>query len=96
MDPVNRRVTYKLYPTAAWERALWQCHRLQYNAALQERNDAYRLASKSIGFAAQCKSLTEIRAEHPEEPHRGAGPKLHPQPPRGLPSLIGFVRRSPL
>ena len=69
MDPVNRRVTYKLYPTAAQERAMWQCHRLHcdlYNAALQERIDAYRLAGKSIGFAAQCKSLTEIRADHPE------------------------------
>lgn len=69
MDPVNRRVTYKLYPTAAQERAMWECHKLHcdlYNAALQERIDAYRLAGKSIGFAAQCKSLTEIRADHPE------------------------------
>jgi putative transposase len=69
MALVNRRVTYKLYPSAAQERQLWQCHKLHcdlYNAALQERIDAYRLAGKSIGFAAQCKSLTEIRADHPE------------------------------
>lgn len=69
MDSVNRRVTYKLYPTATQERQLWQCHKLHcdlYNAALQERIDAYRLAGKTIGFAAQCKSLTEIRADHPE------------------------------
>ena len=30
------------------------------------RIDGYRLAGKTIGFAAQSKSLTEIRAEHPE------------------------------
>jgi transposase len=69
MAPVNRRVTYKLYPTAAQERQLWQCHKLHCdlcNAARQERIDAYRLARKSIGFAARCKSLIEIRADHPE------------------------------
>ena len=72
MDPVNGRVTDKLDPTVAQERALWECHKLHcdlYNAALEERISAYRLASKTIGFAAQCKrckSLTEIRADHPE------------------------------
>ena len=53
MDPVNRRVTYKLYPTAAQQRELWQCHKLHcdlYNAARQERIDAYRLARKTISF----------------------------------------------
>jgi putative transposase len=69
MGVVNRRVTYKFYPTVKQERLLWQCHRLHcdlYNAALQERIDAYRRAGKTIGFAAQCKSLTEIRADNPE------------------------------
>ena len=69
MPLVNRRVTYKLYPSESQEAAMWKVHKLHcdlYNAALQERNDAYRLAGKSIGFTAQCKSLTAIRAEHPE------------------------------
>ena len=69
MDPVNRRVTEKLDPTAAQERALWECHKLHcdlHNAALEERISAYRLAGKTIRFAAQCKSPTEIRADHPE------------------------------
>ena len=69
MAAVNRRVTYKLYPTAEQERLLWQCHKRHcdlYNAALEERISAYQKAGKSIGFAAQCRSLTEIRAEHPE------------------------------
>jgi len=51
---VNRRTTYKLYPTAAQELARWQSHNLHgdlCNAARQERIDAYRLAGKFIGFA---------------------------------------------
>ena len=35
--------------------------RVLYNAALEERIDAYRKAGKSIGYVAQAKSLTEIR-----------------------------------
>lgn len=68
-DPVNRRVTYKLYPSRAQADALDRMcglHRQLYNAALEERIDAYRKAGKSISFSDQCKSLTEIRAAHPE------------------------------
>ncbi len=35
--------------------------RVLYNAALEERIDAYRKSGKSIGYVAQAKSLTEIR-----------------------------------
>lgn len=69
VDPVNRRVTYKLYPSLAQRVALERVcalHQQLYNAALEERIDAYRKAGKSISFADQCKSLTEIRAAHPE------------------------------
>lgn len=68
MVSVNRRITYKLYPSAQQERLLWQCHKLHcdlYNAALEERISAYQKAGKSIGYAAQCRSLTEIRAAAP-------------------------------
>ncbi len=34
-----------------------------YNAALEERIDAWRKAGKSISFTDQCKSLTEIRED---------------------------------
>ncbi len=61
MAPVYRRVTYRLYPspeqTAEMER-LCDLHRGLYNAALQERVDAWRLARKSVGYAEQCRSLT--------------------------------------
>lgn len=69
MLPVNRRITYKLYPTPAQERQLWQTHKRHcdlYNAALQERIDAYRKVGKSISYVDQCRSLTEIRADHAE------------------------------
>jgi putative transposase len=67
--PVHRRVTYRLYPSPAqaaeMERAC-DLHRGLYNAALQERRDAWRLARKSVGYAEQCRSLTQVRRENPE------------------------------
>ena len=69
MAPVHRRVTYKLYPSpaqAAEMERLCDLHRGLYNAALQERADAWRLARNSVGFAAQCRSLTRVRRENPD------------------------------
>ena len=69
MAPVHRRVTYKLYPSPAQAAEMERVrglHRALYNAALQERIDAYRLAGKSIGYAEQCRSLTQVRRENPE------------------------------
>lgn len=66
MSAVHRRVTYKLYPSATQAAAMQRVcdlHRTLYNAALQERIDAWRAARRSIGYAAQCKSLTQIRRE---------------------------------
>ena len=37
-----------------------------YNAALQERRDAWRMARRSITFASQCRELTLVRQEDPE------------------------------
>ena len=67
-NKVNRRVTYKLYSSraqmAALER-LHHLHRVLYNAALEERIEAYRMARISISYANQCKSLTAIRQQDP-------------------------------
>ena len=73
MAAVNRRVTYKSYPSAtqaAEIERVCDLHRVLYNAALQERSDAYRLSRISISFAAQCKSVTAIQLEtiRPIEP----------------------------
>jgi putative transposase len=67
-NTVNRRVIYKLYPSraqlAALER-LHHLHRILYNAALEERIEAYRFSRASISYADQCKSLTTIRQQDP-------------------------------
>ncbi len=60
---------YRLYPTKPQERDLERtlslCRQL-YNAALQERRDAYRKAGKSLSFYEQNRWLPQIRAELPE------------------------------
>ncbi len=50
---------------AALESAMYLMRSL-YNAALQERRDAYRTQRKSVTRYDQQKELTEVRAEHPE------------------------------
>lgn len=65
---VKRRITYKLYPSRSQATALSQALRLHqrlYNAALEERIDAWRKARKSIAFEDQCKSITQIRKDDP-------------------------------
>lgn len=56
---------YRLYPSAAQvcalEYQLEEAARL-YNAALQERRDAWRLQRRSVSFYEQSKQLKEIRA----------------------------------
>jgi putative transposase len=68
MELANRKVTYRLYPTPSQEsrmREVKELHRQLYNAALQERIDAYK-KGVSITKGNQEKSLTIIRAEHEE------------------------------
>lgn len=69
MQAVKRRITYRLYPTPAQELRLEEALRLHcelYNAALQERRDAYRRCQKSISFYEQDRQLTQIRKDRPE------------------------------
>jgi putative transposase len=64
-----RKTTYRLYPTpkqAAALSRLLHSHQQLYNAALEERISAWTKARKSISYAEQCKSLTQLRAELPE------------------------------
>ncbi len=58
----------RLYPTAAQERRLgFMLHatRHLYNAALQERRDAYRMRGVSVMGRMQYAELTALRAEEP-------------------------------
>ncbi|WP_341474612.1 transposase, partial [Thermus altitudinis] len=66
---MTKAFKYRLYPTKPQrkdlERTLRLCRQL-YNAALQERREAYRKAQKTIGFYEQKRYLPEIRTELPE------------------------------
>jgi len=63
---LRKNFKYRLYPTVAQTVALdgqlSEACRL-YNAALQERRDAYRAARKSLGYCDQANQLKEIRAQ---------------------------------
>jgi putative transposase len=66
---VRRVYRYRLYPTPTQDRALrgtLDLLRELYNAALQERRDAYRATGKAPGCYDQQKSLIEVRALRPE------------------------------
>lgn len=62
----QRKVTYRLYPTAAQAAALehqrW-VHCLLWNMALAERRRVWSERQVSLGFSAQCKQLTEWRRQ---------------------------------
>ncbi|WP_240730842.1 helix-turn-helix domain-containing protein [Deinococcus sp. S9] len=64
-----RAFRYRLYPTKAQEAALLDILRLTrelYNAALQERRDAYRKVGKSISVYEQMRTLPEVKRDRPE------------------------------
>jgi hypothetical protein len=72
METVNRKVTYRLYPTAKQETALLaiKCgHQALYNAALEQRRAAWKRQRQSITRSAQEKDLTQLRVA--EETIRG-------------------------
>ena len=65
----RRKVTFKLYPNAAEAERLTAWVRLHcelYNAALQERIEAYRKFGKSISYYDQQNVLPEIKTARPE------------------------------
>jgi putative transposase len=65
----RRKVTYRLYPTPKQKESMEGmrvAHQRLYNAALEGRIWAYRAKGESVGFAQQCRELTQLRAESPE------------------------------
>ena len=66
----HRQVTYRLLPQTRdnWRRLerVLEAQRQLYNAALQERSDAWRLAGVSLTWQDQFRSLTACRREIPE------------------------------
>jgi putative transposase len=66
---VRRAYKFRLRPTARQHVALEQClasHRELYNAALQERRDAWRLRAAAVFYGDQSAQLKEIRAVRPD------------------------------
>jgi putative transposase len=66
---VRRAYTFRLRPTARQHVALEQClasHRELYNAALQERRDAWRLCRVGISYGDQSSQLKAIREVRPD------------------------------
>ncbi len=58
----------RLYPSASQERRLWHvlhATRNLYNAALQERKDAYRMRRVTVSVKMQSAELTALRADDP-------------------------------
>ena len=64
-----RNYAYRLYPNKAQHQALGEmldAYRSLYNAALQERRDAYRKCGVSVNYYDQANQLKEIRASGDE------------------------------
>ena len=69
METVQRKVTYRLYPTSRQETALFEhlrLHQQLYNAALEQRINAWRVQRHSVTFAEQCRENAVLRRECPE------------------------------
>lgn len=69
MSTLNRKVTYRLYPSIKQKNRMkeYLClHQRLYNAGLEERIDAYKKCKIKIKFKDQCKSLTLVREQNPE------------------------------
>src|SRR5215467_7699890 len=66
---MNKIYQFRLYPTKKQQTMLksWLAICCEvYNAALQERRDAYRMAGISLGFAHQCAELPACKQVRPE------------------------------
>jgi putative transposase len=72
---VRRSYKFRLRPTRKQEAALDACledTRQLYNAALEERREAWRMGRHQVTFYSQDAQLKEIRAEDPEQYGRWA------------------------
>jgi putative transposase len=70
---VKRAYKFRLRPTRKQEAALTACledTRQLYNAALEERREAWRMGCHQVSFFSQSAQLKEIRATDPEQYER--------------------------
>ena len=69
MDRATRNIEFRIYPTIGQERSLFgwlDLHRELYNAALQERRDAYQKCGISLSYNQQQNQLPEVKRVRPE------------------------------
>ena len=70
MNLAKRKITYRLYPSKKQNQKMLDVlrgHQQLYNAALEERISAYKTRGISLSYYDQCKSLTLVRQEIPEQ-----------------------------
>jgi putative transposase len=66
---MNRSFRFRLYPTAEQVRVLaaqLDLHRELYNAALEERREAWRMRRQSVTYIDQERQVTDVRRARPE------------------------------
>jgi putative transposase len=72
---VRKCYRYRLYPTNSQaEHLQWvldRCREL-YNAALQERRDAYEMAGVRVNYCVQARELPGVKEDYPEFKHVGS------------------------
>jgi putative transposase len=67
---VRRAYKFRIYPTSGQAVRAAQClrdHQRLYNAALEERREAWKRAQVSIRYGQQSAQLKDIRAFDPEQ-----------------------------
>jgi putative transposase len=92
---IRKAYCYHLYPTRAQAARLeWVLRRCQelYNAALQERREAYRMAGVTVGYYAQKRELPGVKEERPEY-RQGGSQVLQDVIQRVDRALAAFFRR---
>lgn len=76
---MRRAYKFQLRPTKGQIQRMDACleaHRLLYNAALEERIEAWRMCGKRISFAGQSAQVKDIRAADPTQAQWGAGSQV--------------------
>ena len=66
---MRRTYKFRMYPTKGQHLLLAACldsHRELYNAALQERRDAWRMTATGVSYGTQSAQLKEIRSVRPD------------------------------
>jgi len=93
---VRRSYKFQIRPTAHQAQALAACvedHRQLYNAALEERREAYRMSKVSINYGSQSGQLRGIRNDDSDAQARWSFSSQQATLRRLIKSFAAFLRR---